>query len=96
MAQRQPQISTTVGPYTRQLFDELCERYGSGSVVLTLAIRDLHQRDIGSLSDEERLQRGAVDVVCAECDELVDPHSTWQPGSNGCVFCAKCANKAFD
>ena len=89
---RQPQISTTVGPYVRQLYDELCEQYSSGSIVLTVAIRDLYQKQIGYLSDEETLKRGGP-VVCVSCGELVDPNSSWQPGSNGCVFCAKCAEQ---
>jgi len=93
-AQRQPQISTTVGPYVRALYDELCTEYSSGSVVLTLAVRDLHQRHFGRLSDEAKIKRGAVNVLCAECGELVDPASNWQPGSNGCVYCAKCVGAA--
>jgi len=89
---RQPQISTTVGPHVRKLFDELCEQYGSGTAVLTIAIRDLHQRELGTLSDEERIKHG-VNAICVSCGELVDPNSEWQPGSNGCVFCAKCAEQ---
>jgi hypothetical protein len=41
---RQPQISTTVGPHIRDLFDKLVEHYGSGTVVLSVAIRDLGQK----------------------------------------------------
>lgn len=41
---RQPQISTTVGPHIRRLFDELVEHYGSGTVVLSIAICDLGRK----------------------------------------------------
>jgi len=42
---RQPQISTTVGPYVRQMYDELMARYGSGSTVLSIALRMLYEQN---------------------------------------------------
>jgi len=60
---RQPQISTTVGPHIRELFDQLVERYGSGTVVLSIAISDLGQKHGLELDWEAKPKTDSVDAA---------------------------------
>ena len=53
MADKRPQISTTVSPHVRQLYDELCEHLGSGTTVLTIALRDLWEQELGGGGEQE-------------------------------------------
>ena len=83
------QISTTVPPRIKQQFDDLCQIYGTGTAVLTVAIDRLYNAE--RPSDADLLRLGADNVKCANCDRPIHPHSYWQPGIYGEAYCPKCS-----
>jgi len=83
------QISTTVPPRIKQQFDDLCQIYGTGTAVLTVAIDRLYNAE--RPSDADLLRLGATNVKCANCDRPIDPRSIWQPGTYGEAYCPDCS-----
>jgi len=83
------QISTTVPPRIKQQFDDLCQIYGTGSAVLTIAIDRLYNTE--RPSDADLLRLGATNVKCANCGHPVNPRSRWQPGIYREAYCPDCS-----
>jgi len=62
MSVRQPQISTTVSVHTREVYNKLVAKYGSGTTVLSIALRNLYKQDLELEEIEKQLKQEMAHV----------------------------------
>ena len=84
------QISLRISEATAEKLIHLQTRYGTQAEAVAVAIDRLHGAEF---SDAARLHRGDTDVLCAICDEHINPQSAWQPGIYQEICCPGCLER---